>query len=104
MGKTHTHKTLRSAPPPSPLYVSSLLLSFTNIIKLINNIYVLSAVCCLVCVFGFALLIVCCVRVYYDTMYVYSMMHACGHDGHMAGLLGVARVLSENREKIAGTG
>jgi len=27
-------------------------------------------------------------------------MHACGHDGHMAVLLGLARIVSENREKL----
>ncbi|MBO8165217.1 MAG: amidohydrolase [Brevibacillus sp.] len=32
-----------------------------------------------------------------------GVMHACGHDGHMAALLGAARVLSGMREKIAGT-
>jgi len=30
-------------------------------------------------------------------------MHACGHDLHMAGLLGAARVLAEHRERLAGT-
>ena len=30
-------------------------------------------------------------------------MHACGHDIHTAVLLGVAKILSENREKIKGT-
>jgi amidohydrolase len=34
---------------------------------------------------------------------VAGVMHACGHDIHTAGLLGVAKVLSEHREKIAGT-
>ncbi len=29
-------------------------------------------------------------------------MHACGHDGHMAALLGAARLLSERRAEIAG--
>lgn len=29
-------------------------------------------------------------------------MHACGHDGHMAILLGVAKVLSERRGELAG--
>lgn len=29
-----------------------------------------------------------------------GMMHACGHDAHMAILLGFARYLSENREKV----
>jgi amidohydrolase len=31
-----------------------------------------------------------------------GVMHACGHDGHMAVLLGVARLLSEMREEIPG--
>lgn len=30
-------------------------------------------------------------------------MHACGHDAHTAMLLGAARVLNENRDKIPGT-
>ncbi len=30
-------------------------------------------------------------------------MHACGHDGHMANLLGVARVLREFRKALQGT-
>lgn len=30
-------------------------------------------------------------------------MHACGHDLHMAGLLGAARVLAGHREQLAGT-
>lgn len=30
-------------------------------------------------------------------------MHACGHDGHMAILLGAAKVLSELRDELAGT-
>jgi amidohydrolase len=30
-------------------------------------------------------------------------MHACGHDGHTAMLLSAARVLSERRDKLAGT-
>lgn len=29
-------------------------------------------------------------------------MHACGHDGHVATLLGVAKVLNENRDKFKG--
>lgn len=32
-----------------------------------------------------------------------GVMHACGHDGHMAMLLGTARILCENRDKFAGT-
>lgn len=31
-----------------------------------------------------------------------GIMHACGHDGHMAMLLGAARILSENRSEING--
>lgn len=31
-----------------------------------------------------------------------GVMHACGHDIHTAGLLGVAKVLSEHREELAG--
>jgi amidohydrolase len=31
-----------------------------------------------------------------------GVMHACGHDGHTATLLGVAKVLSENREHLQG--
>jgi amidohydrolase len=31
-----------------------------------------------------------------------GMMHACGHDGHMAMLLGAARVLSELRDNLCG--
>lgn len=31
-----------------------------------------------------------------------GVMHACGHDIHTAGLLGVAKVLSEVREELAG--
>jgi amidohydrolase len=31
-----------------------------------------------------------------------GVMHACGHDGHTATLLGVAKVLSENREHLSG--
>lgn len=30
-------------------------------------------------------------------------MHACGHDGHMAMLLGVAKIASENKDKINGS-
>lgn len=32
-----------------------------------------------------------------------GVMHACGHDLHTAGLLGVAKVLSENREELEGS-
>lgn len=32
-----------------------------------------------------------------------GLMHACGHDGHIALLLGTAKVLSENRNLISGT-
>jgi amidohydrolase len=32
-----------------------------------------------------------------------GVMHACGHDGHMAIVLGVARMVKENRKKICGT-
>lgn len=32
-----------------------------------------------------------------------GVMHACGHDLHTAALLGVAKVLSKNRDKIPGT-
>jgi amidohydrolase len=31
-----------------------------------------------------------------------GVMHACGHDGHTATLLAVAKVLSENRDQLAG--
>lgn len=31
-----------------------------------------------------------------------GVMHACGHDGHTATLLAVAKVLSENKEELAG--
>ncbi len=29
-----------------------------------------------------------------------GMMHACGHDGHMASVLAAAKVMNENREKL----
>lgn len=32
-----------------------------------------------------------------------GVMHACGHDGHMAVLLGAAALLFKNRDKLAGT-
>ena len=32
-----------------------------------------------------------------------GVMHACGHDTHMAMLLGAARILSENRKELRGT-
>lgn len=31
-----------------------------------------------------------------------GMMHACGHDGHVAGLLGAAMILNELRDKLHG--
>lgn len=32
-----------------------------------------------------------------------GVMHACGHDGHMSILLGVAEILSKNRNELKGT-
>ena len=32
-----------------------------------------------------------------------NVMHACGHDGHMAMLLGVAEILSKHRSELKGT-
>ena len=29
-------------------------------------------------------------------------MHACGHDGHIAMLLGTAKILSEMRDRVRG--
>ena len=34
---------------------------------------------------------------------VEGSMHACGHDGHTAALLGAAHILMDLREEIAGT-
>ncbi len=34
---------------------------------------------------------------------VENVMHACGHDGHTAVLLGAARILSARRDRLAGT-
>jgi amidohydrolase len=42
------------------------------------------------------------VRTQYDGKDV-GVMHACGHDGHMAILLGVARLLTAQREQLPGT-
>ena len=32
-----------------------------------------------------------------------GVMHACGHDGHMAGLLTAARILMQIRDELPGT-
>ena len=32
-----------------------------------------------------------------------GVMHACGHDTHIAILMGVAEILSQNKDKIKGT-
>ena len=29
-------------------------------------------------------------------------MHACGHDGHMAGLLAAARILNDTKDQLSG--
>lgn len=42
----------------------------------------------------------------YDCPYsslVHGVMHACGHDGHAANLLGVAKILNKHRDCLRGT-
>jgi len=41
-----------------------------------------------------------CNEVEYKSIHA-GMMHACGHDGHMASVLAAAKVMRENKEKLA---